>query len=329
MRAPSFWWKPPGFMAKLLSPVSALYEIAVKIRLKKPGEKAGLPVICIGNPVVGGAGKTPVAIAVAKWLMASGRRPVFLSRGYGGRLTGPLLVDQVRHTSTDCGDEPLLLAQTAPVIVSRDRVRGALMAADFGDCIVMDDGLQNPSLRKDFTLAVIDGENCFGNGYSLPAGPLRAPLSVQWPLIDAILMIGESRTGLESGAFPPDIPVFSGHITPEATEIARFKGHAVLAFAGIGRPSKFFNSLRDCGALIKEQREFADHHPYSREELEQIVTRCRDAHWTPVTTAKDFVRIQSRFPELADHIAVLNITVSIEHFDRLATLIVQKALSRF
>ena len=158
MRAPSFWWTPPGFMAKLLSPVSALYEGAVRLRLKKRGKRAGLPVICIGNPVVGGAGKTPVAIAVAEWLLASGRHPVFLSRGYGGRLSGPVQVDSARHTSSDCGDEPLLLARTAPVIVSRDRVRGAAMAADFGDCIVMDDGLQNPSLFKDFTLAVIDGE---------------------------------------------------------------------------------------------------------------------------------------------------------------------------
>lgn len=176
MRAPSFWWTHPGLPAALLSPLSAIYGLAARARLTQRGKKAEIPVICIGNLVAGGAGKTPTALFVAQWLLRSGRRPVFVSRGYGGRLKGPIHVDSARHTSSDCGDEPLLLAKIAPVIVSRDRVSGASMAARLGDCIVMDDGLQNPALLKDFSIAVIDAEAGIGNGYCLPAGPLRAPL---------------------------------------------------------------------------------------------------------------------------------------------------------
>lgn len=324
MRAPSFWWTPLGLPAALLSPLAALYGLAARARLSQRGKKAEVPVICVGNLVAGGAGKTPTAVFVAQWLLRSGQRPVFVSRGYGGRLKGPIQVDPSRHTSSDCGDEPLLLAKIAPVIVSQDRVSGASMAARLGDCIVMDDGLQNPSLLKDFSIAVIDASAGIGNGNCLPAGPLRAPLAAQWPLIDAALLVGGDGAYPDNLSVPEDIPVFNGHLEPDPYQKSRLNGLSVFAFAGIGRPSKFFATLADCGALIEERREFPDHHPYSEAELSDILAVCRVKHWTAVTTAKDFIRIQGAFPAIAEQIKVLDVSLAIDDARQLTDFISQK-----
>ena len=324
MRAPSFWWKPPGLISALLMPLASIYGAAAQARLKKQGQKAEIPVICVGNLVAGGAGKTPTAVFVAQWLLRSGRRPVFVSRGYGGRLKGPVQVDPARHTSSDCGDEPLLLAKIAPVIVSRDRVSGAAMAARLGDCIVMDDGLQNPALLKDFSIAVIDAKAGIGNGYCLPAGPLRAPLAAQWPLVDAVLLIGEGGVHPDILSVPESIPVFRGLLEPDPHQKSGLKGLSVFAFAGIGRPSKFFTTLADCGAVIEERREFPDHHPYSETELLEILAVCRAKHWTAVTTAKDFIRIQGAFPVIADQIKVLDVSLAVDNARQLTDFISQK-----
>lgn len=324
MRAPSFWWKPPSLISTLLTPLASIYGAAAQARLQKRGQKAEIPVICIGNLVVGGAGKTPTALFVAQWLLRSGRHPVFVSRGYGGRLSGPVQVDLAHHISGDCGDEPLLLAKIAPVIVSRDRVSGASMAARLGDCIVMDDGLQNAALLKDFSIAVIDAESGIGNGYCLPAGPLRAPLTAQWPLVDAVLLIGDGAVRGSILSVPEGIPVFKGHLEPAPHHKSRLNGLSVFAFAGIGRPSKFFATLGDCGAVIEERREFPDHHPYSETELSEILAVCRAKHWTAVTTAKDFIRIQGVFPAIAEQITVLDVSLAIDNARQFTDLIARK-----
>lgn len=324
MRAPSFWWKPPGLVSTLLTPLASIYGAAARACLRKQGRKAEIPVICVGNLVAGGAGKTPAAVFVAQWLLRSGRRPVFVSRGYGGRLKGPIQVDTARHTSSDCGDEPLLLAKIAPVIVSQDRVSGASMAARLGDCIVMDDGLQNPALLKDFSIAVIDAAAGIGNGNCLPAGPLRAPLAAQWPLIDAVLLVGGGGAYPDNLSVPEDIPVFNGHLEPDPHQKSRLNRLSVFAFAGIGRPSKFFATLADCGAVIEERREFPDHHPYLEAELSEILAVCRAKHWAAVTTAKDFIRIQGAFPVIAEQIHVLDVSLVVDNARQLADFISQK-----
>src|SRR3954451_17683538 len=191
MRAPAFWWKKPGAAAALLSPVAAAYGAVAANRLGKPGARAGVPVICIGNLTVGGAGKTPTALAVGRMLINAGRRGVFLSRGYGGNIAAPRRVDAARHSAAEVGDEPLLLARLAPTIVSPDRVAGAEMARAAGaSAIVMDDGFQNPSLNKNLSILVIDGSRGVGNGRVIPAGPMRAPLAVQMRHAHALLILG-------------------------------------------------------------------------------------------------------------------------------------------
>src|SRR6185295_300855 len=188
MQAPGFWWKKSGAAAALLSPLAAIYGSVAARRLAQSGERTGVPVICIGNPTVGGAGKTPTAIAVARMLISAGERPAFLTRGFGGRLAGPVIVEP-SHAAAEVGDEPLLLARVAPTVVSRDRVAGARHAIAAGaTAIVMDDGFQNPALAKDLSILVIDGTRGIGNGHVIPAGPLRAPLAPQLGRAHAILV---------------------------------------------------------------------------------------------------------------------------------------------
>ena len=192
MREPSFWWGEASLASALLAPLAAIYGAVAQARLGARGRRAGAPVVCIGNLTVGGAGKTPTALAVAAILAAASERPVFLSRGYGGTLAGPVRVDPARHGGHDVGDEPLLLARAAPTIVARDRVKGAAIAAG-ASVIVMDDGFHNPSLVKDFSLLVVDARRGIGNGRVIPAGPLRAPLDAQLARAHALVVVGMTR----------------------------------------------------------------------------------------------------------------------------------------
>ena len=221
MRAPAFWWTPgPGMIAWLLAPVGWIWGRVAARRMGLPGETLAAPVICIGNFVVGGAGKTPVALAVADLLRRGGRRPAFLSRGHGGSLgASPVAVEAAHHGAADIGDEPLLLARHAPTIVARDRVAGARAALSAGaDVIVMDDGLQNPALAKRLTIAVVDAGVGVGNGLCLPAGPLRAPLNPQWALADAIVLVGDGAAGdqVARAAHDHGKTVFRARLAPDA-----------------------------------------------------------------------------------------------------------------
>lgn len=254
------------------------------------GHSAHCPVLCIGNFTLGGAGKTPTALRVAEILKDLGARPAFLSRGYGGRSKGPLIVDPERYDAEDVGDEPLLLARQAPTVVARDRPEGARLCIESGATIVvMDDGLQNPSLRKDLALAVVDAGAGIGNGQTFPAGPLRMPLHRQWPHIGGIVLIGEGAPG-EATAREAEyrgLPVYRAHLSPLARDLA---GKAVLAFAGIGRPEKFFSTLREIGADIVAERTFPDHHRYGRTEIAKLHSDARALGAILVTTEKDIVR---------------------------------------
>lgn len=325
-RAPAFW-QTGGILAAVLGPVGALYGLAAGRRMTQPGARASIPVICVGNFTAGGAGKTPTAIAVAELLRRAGRRPVFLTRGYGGSVREPTLVDRTRHRADRVGDEPLLLARHAPTVVSPDRVQGAALAAAVGDILVMDDGLQNPALEKDLSIAVVDGGSGVGNGSCIPAGPLRAPLGLQLQRIDAVLVIGQGEPGEEVArqARARGIPVFHGALLPESSAARPLAGRRVLAFAGIGRPEKFFETLAQCGAQVAERHAFPDHHPFTRSDVAGLIARAERLGAALVTTEKDRVRLEGVLaPGESERIGVLPVRLVTEDEAGLARLMAGK-----
>ena len=329
MIAPRYWRRErPGLVARALSPLGALYGAATAARMSRAGEKVPAPVICVGNFVVGGAGKTPTAIAIAKLLQSAGERVAFLSRGYGGATRSePLLVDPLIHGARLVGDEPLLLARIAPCFVGADRVASARAAIEAGaSVLVMDDGLQNPALRKDLSFAVVDGETRFGNGLSFPAGPLRAPLAAQARFTDAMIVIGGGGDAARSVEFAaPGRPVFRAWLQPDAMVSATLVGRSVLAFAGIARPEKFFASLASIGADIAASRVFADHHMFSSREIERLIAEASARDLILVTTEKDLVRIA---PAYADEVVALPVTLTFEEPRGVRRLLATTAASR-
>ena len=282
MRAPDFW-QSRGVLATLLSPLGALYgsSVALKAKHAKPFDP-GMPVICVGNLTAGGSGKTPIAIAIAQALRARGRKPFFLTRGYGGSERGPAQVARA-HNASVMGDEALLLVRAAPTIVARDRAAGARLAAEKGaDILVMDDGHQNFALRKTLSLVVVDADSGFGNGLMIPAGPLRERVAQGLGRTDAVVLAGDGS---------PDLQGFSGPVlrTRLAVETNALAGKSVFAFAGIGRPEKFIASLEAGGVDVTGSCFFADHHPYTDDEIAQLKAIAGDT--VLVTTEKDFVRL--------------------------------------
>ncbi len=291
MRAPGFWWqRPPSAAARMLKPFGALYARVAAARLKAEGVHVPVPVMCVGNPIAGGAGKTPTALALAGLLRRAGRQPVFLTRGYGGTLEGPVRVDRDVHTPAETGDEARLLAAVWPCIVAKDRVAGARLAATTGDVVVMDDGFQNPSLAKDFSLLVIDAVDGVGNGLCIPAGPLRAPLAAQFARADAVVVIGDGEEGMRV-AQGSARPVLRARLVAEPGAAARVTGRKVLAFAGIGRPQKFARTLRDIGADIVRMVEFPDHHVLTESEMDDLIADAARRDLLLVTTEKDIARL--------------------------------------
>ncbi len=301
MREPAFWWREPGLASQMLAPMAAAYGVVAQARLCQRGQRVAVPVICIGNFTVGGAGKTPTALATARILKRATEVPVFLTRGYGGSLTGPVEVDLARHSAEQVGDEPLLLANAAPTIVARARVAGAAVALAKGaSAIVMDDGFQNPALHKDICLLVIDERRGIGNGRVLPAGPLRAPLATQLERTHAIVLIGAPSRGSEVGSYAQKchLPVFRAHLQPDLEFIAALGCGRVLAFAGIGDPQKFFATLADAGIAVAVTRSFPDHHVYTPAQAQALCDDADREGLILVTTEKDVVRLRTR-PELA------------------------------
>jgi tetraacyldisaccharide 4'-kinase len=294
MREPAFWWREPGLAARLLSPVAALYGAVAARRMRRTGARAPAKVVCIGNLTVGGAGKTPTAIAAARLLRDAGANPAFLTRGYGGRLAGPVVVTPT-HTAAEVGDEPLLLARVAPTVVARDRVAGAAAAVATGaDTIVMDDGFQNPSLAKDLSVLVVDGRRGIGNRKVIPAGPLRAPLAAQLARAHALLVVGEAGWSARTvtAAAPAAGPLLlTGRLVPDPAAVAALKGTRVLAFAGIADPDKFFATLRAAAIEVVVTRRFADHHRFGASEANDLIAVAERSGLTLVTTEKDMVRM--------------------------------------
>ena len=336
MREPAFWWRNAGLAAGLLAPLAAIYGAIAARRMAGPSARAALPVLCVGNFTLGGAGKTPTVMALATMLQQAGERPCCLSRGYGGSLAGPQLVDAHADRAAQVGDEALLLARVAPTIVARDRVAGAAAAAAAGaSVVIMDDGLQNASLAKDFTLAVVDGRRGIGNACVFPAGPLRAPLAAQVARSDALLVVGEAAGGRDVvGAGEArgivgaarGLPVFHGRLVPDPAAVMALKARKVLAFAGIGDPEKFFATAVAAGIAIAQRRAFGDHHRYTAEQAAELIMQAEHDGLALLTTEKDRARMAGEplLAALATRAHVLPVTLVVEEVDELRRLVLAK-----
>lgn len=328
MKTPDFWYPrdpsaPLPWAVRLLGPLSRLYQRADRWkRARVTPQRGPVPVICVGNLTTGGTGKTPVALFLTEALKAEGRKPVLLTRGYGGVAIGPELVDPARHTAEDVGDEALLLARVAPTVVAENRVEGAKHAADIGaDLIIMDDGFQNPSLQKDFSVLVVDGQMGFGNGRIFPQGPLRETPEDGVRRADAIVVMGGN------GAMAKTLrrygkPVFRGELAADGESLARLNGQSYLAFAGIGHPQKFFDTARTAGLQVKSTKPYPDHFPYDDVSLNRLFKTAEVNGLALLTTAKDAVRLP---PPYRDGVAVLDVRAKIQQPAKLLDLLREKA----
>lgn len=315
--APKFWWpsgdKPAGLGQRLIKAAlyvpSFVYGRAAAGRMLSPGQEGPIPVMCVGNFVAGGAGKTPTALALYDQLSSIGHTPAFVSRGYGGSRErgGGFAVDADKHTASEVGDEPLLLARRGPTFVGSDRLTSLKKAAEQGaSCAIFDDGFQNPLVRKDMSILVVDGAVGVGNGLCHPGGPLRAPLDAQMAQTDVVIIIGNSSaTGKQTGAGPVvrraarrGIAVLRAGLALEVPD--HLRARQIVAFCGIGRPDKFFDGLAGEGLDVVQRVAFADHHTFSEREAETLIAQALANDAMLVTTQKDAARLSGRSGALND-----------------------------
>ena len=295
MRPPLFWNRPRGLASRLLAPLEWVWITATRRRLKNgPWERLSVPVICVGNINVGGTGKTPTVIALLEIFRDIGVTAHVVSRGHGGALPGPLLVDERKHSAVEVGDEPILIAAFGPCWVAKDRTAGAKAAIEAGaQVILLDDGFQNPSLHKDLSLVVVDAEIGFGNGRVMPAGPLRERLADGLSRADVVIPIG-SPTAQKRLADQVTNPIWSGELRALETGMD-WSGTRFIAFAGIGRPSKFFTTLKALGADVVATHAFPDHAPYTDTILQRLKAEAEAKSAQLVTTEKDMARLPVDF----------------------------------
>lgn len=297
MRAPRFWFaspERPGFRARLLAPLGWLYAAGTARRLRQAGYTSSVPVICVGNLVAGGAGKTPTTLALAERLTASGQVVHVVSRGFGGNLAGPVLVDPVKHSAAEVGDEPLLLSGMVPVWVARDRAAGVQAAEAAGASVVLlDDGFQNPAVKAGLSIVVVDAARGFGNGRCIPAGPLREPVAVGLARADLVVSIGDAAAQerfISRWGRHITVPIVQAALLPLQTGMD-WQESPVLAFAGIADPGRFFATLRGLGAKLLRAEALSDHAPLSEALLRRLDAEAHAIGAQLVTTEKDAVRL--------------------------------------
>lgn len=320
MRAPLFW-NTDSWMSRWLLPISSIYRcISRRRHASITPQEVSIPVICIGNLVTGGAGKTPVAIALMDLLKKQSPDAWFLSRGYGGKAQGPLKVEPY-SSFADVGDEPILLSRHAPVMVAKDRAAGARAAqAQGASLLIMDDGFQNPSLKKDFSILVIDGAYGLGNERIIPAGPLRESMEEGLARADAVVIIGEDTKHIAS-RIPASVPVFRA-TTTQLTD-ALDKGQKIFAFAGIGRPEKFHVALRDLGFYVTGMMGFPDHHAYSAGDIAKLKAAAAERGACLVTTEKDAARLPEDF---RSEVKVVGLSLSFNEPEALRMLCLERVV---
>ena len=310
MKTPAFW-SHRGTAAIALLPLTLLWRAggALKQATARP-YKSAIPVVCVGNLTAGGTGKTPLVGWLADRMSERGWRPAILTRGYGGSATGPLWVDPAAHDAGLCGDEPLMLADGRAVMVARDRAAGARAIASSGlhDVIIMDDGMQNPTLQRTLTIGVFDGGSGIGNGWLIPAGPLRTPFASGLDQLDIAVINGGDETALRT-RIASKLPVFDAALRPEASIIEALADTPLLAFAGIARPARFFAGIEALGGQIAKKLSFADHHPYSQQDLAQIQEDAQRHGAEMITTQKDWMRLPA---DWRARIAMLPVSVDMD-----------------
>lgn len=302
LSAPSFWNDSKSILSILLLPISWLYQIIVLLRhyLTTP-YTTNVPVICIGNATMGGSGKTPVAISIAQFLIKTKKKVVFLSKGYGGDITSATLVNTEKHSAQDVGDEPLLLSHIAPVIIAKNRIEGMKLAESQNpDMIIMDDGLQNPTIHKHLSCLVVDYKYGFGNKRTFPSGPLRESIASAIGKTDAVIMIGNKPD--EQFQHTQNKPTLTAHIRP--VDPLPSKGQNIIAFAGIGRPDKFFDMLKQNGYDLKEKIYFPDHYAYNAADENKLIALASKHNAIMLTTEKDYVKLSAAMKAKTEPIAI-------------------------
>ena len=315
IKTPEFW-NNKGVASTALLPLATIWATATHLRDRLAKQvSADLPVICIGNLTAGGTGKTPLVSLLYDRLIEAGKSPVIMSRGYGGSQKGPLWVDGMLHTAVDCGDEPLMLAEGRDVIIGRDRVLAAQAISNRGihDIILMDDGLQHPYLAKDMTIGVFDGSAGIGNGRLLPAGPMRVAFDDGVASLDIAFINGDDEHDLTK-AINGRVPIMTGNVVADPTIIADLGDAPLLAFAGIGRPQRFFRTIEKVGGNIVQSLAFADHHLYTQSDLTQLQEDSIRLGASLITTQKDWIRLPSEWRE---RISFLPITMQTDAIDEL------------
>lgn len=325
--APPFWWEKPGARSAMLWPAGWLYgRVARRIMDSRARVAVEVPVICVGNFTVGGSGKTPTALALADEVEARGLVPGFLTRGYGGAVRQPTVVDPAHHTARYVGDEPMLLARRALTVAAPDRVAGARKLIDEGaEIIIMDDGFQSARLVFDHALMVVDARKGIGNGQIFPAGPVRAPVVDQLRHADSLLVIG-AGTGADRLirlAARAAKPVRTAHLVPQSPD--HLRGRDCLAFAAIGDPDKFFETLESAGIRVARSRSFPDHHTFAEDEIRELIEEADLNGLTLVTTAKDAVRLEGGHDELSHRLAataeILEVRLKFDQADAAAAIV--------
>ncbi len=298
LKAPKFWYKKNDtLLSNTLYPLSLLFRFGTKLRnLVNRQKKSKLPIICIGNIVVGGAGKTPVALKLGSLLKQNGYKPHFVSKGYGGIETNNTIIKEW-HSAKSVGDESLLLSEVAPTWIGKDRNKSFILAKESGaDCIIMDDGFQNPTLQKDFSIIVINGEQGFGNKRVIPSGPLRESISRGISRANLIIVIGEIDEDIKK-KISNSVPLIHAKF-----QISRnnkiYKNQKVTAFAGIAYPEKFYNSLSEKGAILEKKISYPDHHIFDENDMLNLAETANVTKSILVTTKKDFVRIPKSYRSL-------------------------------